>query len=134
MKKEFLAFVTIATWASVVPTVAAQEYGQGGRRELLKAETTELPQGKAVLTGGERIIPPGGRSPWHTAGGPRLFYVLEGTLTVEGPGGQTLMTCGPAPNLCFKPYQDMWLLHNAGQGPLKFVMVVMDPAKTPAKH
>jgi len=134
MKKEFLAFVTIATWASVVSAVAAQEFGQGARRDLLKTETNDLPQGKAILTGGERVFPPGGRSPWHTGGGPRLLYVLDGTMTVEGPGGQTLLNCGPAPKLCFKPNQDMWFLRNAGQGPLKFVMVAMDPVKTPANH
>ena len=56
-------------------------------------------------------------------------------MTVEGLGGQTFLTCGPSPKLCFSPpYKDPWFLRNAGQGPLKFVMVIMDPAKTPTNH
>jgi len=120
--------------AIATSTAMAQEFGQGGRRDLLNTETTELPQGKAILTGGERIIPPGGRSPWHTAFGPKLLYVLEGSMTVEGLGGQTFMTCGPAPKLCFSPYKDLWFFRNAGQGPLKFVVVGMDPVKAPTNH
>jgi len=120
---------------TVVPTVAAQEFGQGERRNLLKRiETTDLPQGKASIGGGERLMPPGGRSPWHTAGGPKLLYVLEGAMAVEGMGGQTLMTCGPAPKLCFNPHKDLFFFRNTGPGPLKFLVIGIDPVQKLTNH
>jgi len=113
---------------------AAQEFGQGERRDLLKTETSDFPRGKAVVGGGERLIRPGGRSPWHTAGGPKLLYVLEGTMAIEGVGGQTLMTCGPAPKLCFSPHTNLFFFRNIGQGALKFVVVGIDPVERPTNH
>ncbi len=71
---------------------------------------------------------------WHTAGGPKVLYVVEGNLTVEGPGGQTLMACGPAPKLCFSPHKDLFFFRNAGQGLLKFVVIAMDPSAIPTNH
>lgn len=136
MRNTFGLLLSILALTAAAPFALAQEFGQGGRRDLLNTETNDLPQGKAILTGGERIIPPGGRSPWHTGGGPKLLYLLDGTMTVEGLGGQTLMTCGPAPKLCFSPHKplDLFFFRNAGQGPLKFVVVGMDPVKTPTNH
>lgn len=134
MKKRLVTLLTMATWAVGVSTSAAQEFGQGPRRDLLNSVTSELPQGKALLSGGERVNPPGGRSPWHTAGGPKLLYVLDGTMTVEGLSGQTLMTCGPAPKLCFSPHKDLFFFRNAGQGPLRFVVIGIDPAEKLTNH
>ena len=127
MRKGLVAVLTIAMWAAGVSAGIAQEFGQGGRRDLLNTVTSELPQGKALLSGGERVNPPGGRSPWHTAGGPKLLYVLDGTMTVEGISGKILMTCGPAPKLCLSPHKELFFFRNAGQGPLKFVVIGMDP-------
>lgn len=112
---------------------AAQEFAQGERRNLLKMETTDLPQGKAVIRGGERMMPPGGRSPWHTSG-PKLLYVLDGTLAVEGLAGQTLLTCGPGPKLCFNPAKGMWFNRNAGQGLVRFVIIGIDAVEHPTIH
>ncbi len=134
MKKGLVTFMTIATWAVGVSAGVAQEFGQGGRRDLLNTVTGELPQGKALLSGGERVTPPGGRSPWHTAGGPKLLYVLDGTMTVEGISGQTLMTCGPAPKLCLSPHKELFFFRNAGQGPLKFVVIGIDPVERLTNH
>ena len=100
----------------------------------MKVETTDLPRGKAVIEGGERLIGPGGRSPWHTAGGPKLLYVLDGTMAVEGSAGQTFMTCGPAPKLCFSPHTSLFFFRNAGPGPLKFVVIGIDAAERPTTH
>lgn len=126
-----LIIVALVTGAAMA---GAQEFGQGERRDLLKMETTDLPQGKAVIVGGERLIPPGRRSPWHTAGGPKLLYVLEGTMAVEGLTGQTLLTCGPAPKLCFSPHKSHFFFRNAGQGPLKFLVIGIDDVKRPTTH
>ena len=134
MKRGFLAFITIVTLVAAVRTAVAQEFGQGERRDLLKIETNDLPQGKAVIAGGERLMPPGGRSPWHTADGPKFLYVLEGSMTVEGVGGRTLMTCGVAPKLCFSPHKDLFFFRNSGPGPLKFVVIGIDPADRPTNH
>jgi len=133
MKKGLVTFLTIATWALGVSPGVAQEFGQGGRRDLLNTVTSELPQGKALLSGGERTTPPGGRSPWHTAGGPKLLYVLDGTMTVEGISGP-LMTCGPAPKLCLSPHKELFFFRNAGPGPLKFVVIGMDPVEKLTNH
>jgi hypothetical protein len=130
-------------WAVVVagvlitlgPAGAAQEFGQGERRSLLKRlETTDLPQGKATVGGGERLIPANGRSPWHTAGGPKILYVLEGAMAVEGVGGQLILHCGPAPKLCFNPHKDLFFFRNTGPGALKFVVIAIDPVQTPTVH
>jgi hypothetical protein len=135
MRNTLLAVVVAGVLVTVVPTVAAQEFGQGERRDLLKRlETTDLPQGKASIGGGERLMPPGGRSPWHTAGGPKLLYVLEGAMVVEGMGGQTLMSCGPAPKLCFNPHKDLFFFRNTGPGPLKFVVIGIDPVQKLTNH
>jgi len=113
----------------------AEEFGQGERRALLKrTETTDLPQGPATVGGGERLIAPHGRSPWHTAGGPKILYVLEGSMSVEGLGGQTLMTCGPAPKLCFNPHKDLFYFRNTGSGPVKFVVIALDSLQRPTNH
>ena len=132
--KEFLVCLTIVTWAAGISAAMAQEFGQGARRDLLNTETNDLPQGKVLLSGGERLMPPGGRSPWHTAGGPKLLYVLDGSLSVEGLAGQTLMTCGPAPKLCLSPHKDLFFFRNAGQGPLKFAVIGIDPVGKPTNH
>ena len=134
MKKALVAFLAIATWAAGVSAGIAQEFGQTGRRDLLNTVTSELPQGKALLSGGERTTPPGGRSPWHTAGGPKLLYLLDGTMTVEGISGQTLMICGPAPKLCLSPHKELFFFRNAGPGPLKFVVIGMDPVERLTNH
>lgn len=115
----------------------AEEFGQGKRRALFdggKMETTALPQGTVVLAGGERMMRPGGRSPWHTDFGPKLLYVLEGTIGVQGPGGETLMTCGPGPKLCLSSQKGMWFFRNAGAGSLKFVLIGINPAGKPTIH
>lgn len=127
-----LSFVFVMAISAT--TTMAQDFAQGPRRSLIDVRISDLPQGDVRIGGGERIIPPGGRSPWHTAGGPKLLYVLEGTIAVEGLGGQTFMTCGPAPKLCLSPYRDFWFFRNAGQGSLKFVVVGIDPVKTPTNH
>lgn len=111
----------------------AQEFGQGARRDLLNTETTELPQGKVVVGGGERAIAPGGRSPWHTSS-PKLLYVVDGTLTIEGLGGQIHATCGPAPKLCLTPNKNPWFFRNAGSGALKFVVIGIDSVHHPTVH
>ena len=133
MKKGLVTFVTIAIWALGISAGVAQEFGQGGRRDLLNTVTSDLPTGKALLSGGERTTPAGGRSPWHTAGGPKLLYVLDGTMTVEGISGQ-LMTCGPGPKLCLSPYKELFFFRNAGLGPLKFVVIGMDPVERLTNH
>jgi len=112
----------------------AQDFGQGPRRDLLEVETSELPQGKVQIAGGERLMPPGGRSPWHNASGPKLLYVLDGTMTVEGLDGKTLVSCGSAPKLCLSPHEDLFFFRNAGQGPLKFVVIGIDAADKPTNH
>lgn len=130
-KRSLFAILAVVLSTTVA---AAQEFGQGKRRDLLKVETTDLPKGKAVLIGGERLMPPGGRSPWHT-GAPKLLYVLDGTLAAEGLAGKTLMNCGPGPRLCFfNAQKDLWFFRNAGQGPLKFVVIGIDPAERPTIH
>lgn len=134
MTISFAVLIIVAAAISVVSTVFAQDFGQGPRRDLLEFETSDLPQGRAKIAGGERLMPPGGRSPWHTASGPKFLYVLEGTMTVEGLGGQTLMNCGPAPKLCFTPHKDLFFFRNAGQGPLKFVVIGIDAANKPTNH
>lgn len=111
----------------------AQEFGQGARRELLETVTTDLPQGKLRVGGGERVSPPGGRSPWHTSS-PKLVYVVEGTIAVDGPAGQTYATCGPAPRLCLTPNKSPWFFRNAGSGPLKFVVIGIDSVDHPTVH
>lgn len=135
MRNTFLVVVVAGVLVTVMPTAAAQEFGQGERRDLLRrSEPIELPQGKVVIGGGERLTPPGGRSPWHTAGGPKLLYVVEGAMAVEGMGGQTLMTCGPAPKLCFNPHKDLFFFRNTGPGPLKFLVIGIDPVQKPTNH
>lgn len=111
----------------------AQEFGQGARRDLLKTETAELPQGKVVVGGGERAIPPGGRSPWHTSS-PKLLYVVDGTVTIEGLDSQIHATCGPAPKLCLTPNKSPWFFRNAGPGSLKFVLIGIDSVDRPTVH
>lgn len=112
----------------------AQEFGQGARRDLLSIETSDLPQGKLRVGGGERAAPPGGRSPWHTSSSPKLLYVVEGTIAVDGLGGQTYATCGPAPKLCLTPNKSPWFFRNAGPGPLKFVVIGIDSVDQPTIH
>ena len=134
MRKSFaLLLITLALLIGAA-VAAGEEFGRGERRDLLKIETTDLPQGKAVISGGERLIPPGGRSPWHTGGGPKLLYVLEGTMALEGLAGQTLMTCGPAPKLCLSPHKSHFSFRNAGPGPLKFVVIGVDDVERPTTH
>lgn len=111
----------------------AQEFAQGARRNLLKTETTELPQGRVVVDGGERAIPPGGRSPWHTSS-PKLLYVVDGTVTIEGLGGQIHATCGPAPKLCLTPNKSPWFFRNSGPESLKFVVIGIDSVDRPTVH
>ncbi len=122
MKQLMLVLFALAGFALAAN---AQEFGQGARRNLLSVETSDLPQGKLHIAGGERAIPPGGRSPWHTSS-PKLLYVVEGTIAVDGPGGQTYATCGPAPKLCLTPNRNPWFFRNAGAGPLKFVVIGID--------
>lgn len=112
----------------------AQEFGQGARRNLLSIETSDLAQGKLRVSGGERAMPPGGRSPWHTSNSPKLVYVVEGTIAVDGPAGQTYATCGPAPKLCLTPNKSPWFFRNAGSGPLKFVLIGIDAVDHPTVH
>ena len=112
----------------------AQEFGQGARRNLLRIETSDLPQGKLHIGGGERAMPPGGRSPWHTSSSPKLLYVVEGTIAVDGLGGQPYATCGPAPKLCLTPNKSPWFFRNAGPGPLKFVLIGIDAVDQPTIH
>ena len=55
-------------------------------------------------------------------------------MTVEGLSGQTLMTCGPAPKLCFSPHKDLFFFRNAGEGPLRFVVIGIDPVGKLTNH
>lgn len=129
----FVAVGVAAGFLSLgLSAAVAEEFGQGKRRSLLKIETTDLPQRKVVIQGGERLHPPGARTPWHTSG-PKLFYVLDGTLAVEGLDGQTLLTCGPAPKLCLSSHK-LWFIRNPGQGALKFVIIGVDAVESPTIH
>jgi hypothetical protein len=112
----------------------AQEFGQGARRNLLSIETSDLAQGRLRIEGGERAMPPGGRSPWHTGSSSRLLYVVEGTIAVDGLGGETYATCGPAPKLCLTPNKSPFFFRNAGAGPLKFVVIGIDAVDHPTIH
>lgn len=113
----------------------AQDFGEGARRDLLAIQTEMLPQGKAIVAGGERVFPPGARSPYHTDQGPKLFYVLAGTMAIEEAGGKVLLTCGPAPKLCLKsPSSNSWFFRNSGHDPLKVLVIVLDPADQPTIH
>ena len=125
--------IGVAVFASTA-IASAEEFARGTRRDLLKLETTALPKGKTVIEGGERFTPPGGRSPWHTAVGPKLLYVIEGTLTVEGLAGRVFATCGPAPKLCFSHPGDIFFFRNPGQIPVKWVVIGMDPKESPTNH
>jgi hypothetical protein len=125
-------FVAAATLAG--STGLAQDFGKGPRRDLLETETSELPQGRVKIAGGERSMPPGARSPWHHASGPKFLYVLEGTMTVEGLGGKTLANCGPAPKLCLSLDKDLFYFRNAREGPLKFLVIGIDAAEKPTNH
>lgn len=125
---------TVALLTTAAVAAAQQDFAQGPRRSLLEIQSGDFPQGKVRIGGGERLIPPGGRSPWHTSGGPKLLYVIEGTMTVEGLAGKTYMTCGPAPSLCFTPHRTFWFFRNIGQGPLKFVVIGIDAVETPTSH
>ena len=121
-------------WAAGASVAIGQDFGKGARRDLLNSVTSELPQGKALLNGGERATPPGGRSPWHTATGPKLLYVVEGAMAVEGASGQIFLTCGPAPKLCLSSHKGLFFFHNVGTGPLKFVVIGIDPVEMPTNH
>jgi len=112
----------------------AEDFAKGERRSLLKITTSDLPQGKALLNGGERATPPGKRSPWHTSAGPKLLYVIEGTVIVEGTSGQTLLTCGPAPKLCLSSAKGLFYFHNVAKGPSKYLVIGIDPADSPTNH
>ncbi|MBI3919520.1 MAG: hypothetical protein HY322_21235 [Betaproteobacteria bacterium] len=131
-QKVLLSMICVLS-ASVAPA-AAQDFGQGPRRSLLETQSSDVPQGSVRIGGGERVIPAGGRSPWHTSGGPKLLYVIEGTMAVEGLAGKVYMTCGPAPGLCFNPHRAFWFFRNIGQGPLKFVVIGIDAVETPTMH
>lgn len=137
MTRSFILAVPVMATVFGVGAAFAQEFGQGPRRDLFdggKMETTVLPQGKAVITGGERLVRPGGRSPWHTDFGAKLLYVLDGTMAVQALGGKTLMTCGPGPKLCLSSQKGPWFFRNAGEGSLKFVVIGMDPTGRPTVH
>lgn len=125
--------LTLALLSALSLDVNAQDFGQGPRRDLLNMETSELPQGRLRVSGGERALAPGARSPWHTSG-PKLLYVVEGTVTVDGLGGQTYATCGPAPKLCLTPNKSPWFFRNAGSGQLKFVVIGVDSVDHPTIH
>jgi len=135
MTRYFAVYSVMAVVVSMAATAFSQDFGQGARRDLLRRiETNDLPQGKASVGGGERLMASGGRSPWHTAGGPKFLYVLEGEMTVEGLGGKVFMTCGPAPKLCFNPHKELFYFRNAGSSPLKFLVIGMDPVSKPTNH
>jgi len=126
-----LVLVTCLVGAS---RATAEDFAKGKRRSLLKITTSELPQGKALLNGGERATPPGKRSPWHTSAGPKLLYVIEGTVTVEGTSGRTLLTCGPAAKLCLSSAKGLFYFHNATGAPVKYLVIGIDPADSPTNH
>ena len=133
--KKFAVCSVAAAVASMSATAFSQDFGQGERRDLLRRiETSDLPQGKASVGGGERLMALGGRSPWHTAGGPKFLSVLKGTMTVEGLGGKVLIACGPAPKLCFNPHKELFYFRNAGPSPLKFLVIGMDPVSKLTNH
>ena len=127
------SFLQLFVLATVALAAHAQEFGQGARRELLETVTTDLPQGQLRVGGGERAMPRGGRSDWHTSG-PKILYVVEGTIAVLGLGGQTYASCGPGPNLCLTPNKSPFFFQNVGAGPLKFVVVGIDPVDRPTIH
>lgn len=112
----------------------ADEFGRGARRNLLNVATSDLPQGKVQLNGGERVTGPGKRSPWHTSGGPKLLYVVSGSLTVQGLNGKTLLTCGPGPKLCLSMQKELFFFANRGSSPAKFVVVGIDPVENLTSH
>jgi hypothetical protein len=134
VNKMLAIVLVLMLWAAGATVAIGQEFGRGERQDLLNTVTSELPQGKTLLSGGERANPPGGRSPWHTAVGPKLLYVVEGTMAVEGTSGQTFLTCGPAPKLCLSSHKGLFFFHNVGKGPLKFVVVGIDPVEMPTNH
>jgi mannose-6-phosphate isomerase-like protein (cupin superfamily) len=114
---------------------SAHEFGEGPRRDLLETQTEILPQGKVIVGAVERVFTPGGRSPWHTDHGPKVLYVVEGTLAIEGFSGARILTCGPGPTVCLKqPVAESWYFHNIGTSPVKLMIVRMDPAEARTKH
>mgnify|MGYP001586690101 FL=1 len=126
-------FLAISILSLFTLAASAEDFGQGARRELLETQTSDLPQGTLRVGGGERVSPPGGRSPWHTSG-PKILYVVEGTMNVEGLGGQIYLSCGPAPKLCLTPNKSPFFFYNPGPGPLKFVVIGIDAVNRPTIH
>jgi hypothetical protein len=116
-------------------TGSAHEFGEGPRRDLLATQTENLPPGKVIVGAVERVFAPGGRSPWHTDHGPKILYVVEGTLAIEGFSGARILTCGPGPAVCLKqPVAESWYFHNIGTSPIKLMIVRMDPVEARTKH
>jgi len=131
---QFTGFVFLLTFA-VVQTCTAQQFGSGPRRDLLKTEINGLPPGEVVIGAGERRFASGARSPWHTAAGPKLFYVVRGTISIMGQGDKLLVQCGPAPKVCLKEGDaQSWFFRNAGPDVAELLVVGVDPARQPTVH
>jgi len=101
---------------------------------LLNLDTNDLPQGRVRINAIERIHPPGARTPWHTSG-PKLLHLMEGTLVAYGLSGEKLMTCGPAPKVCFhSPGDKLWFFRNEGAAPVRFLLIGIDAVTRPTIH
>lgn len=106
-----LGFVLLLSEAA-----SAHGFGEGPGRDLLATETEILPQRKVIVGAVERVFAPDGRSPWHTDHGPKILYLVEGTLAIEGFSGSRILMCGPGPTVCLKqPVAESWYFHNVGK-------------------
>lgn len=93
--RRFLKRFFVVSLIALASIAKAHEVDTSGRQSMLNIETFDLPQGEVKIAAGERTHPPSARTPWHTSG-PKLIYLMEGTLTAYGLGGKTLVTWGPA--------------------------------------
>lgn len=131
---KFPGWILLLTFA-VVQTAAAQQFASGPRRDLLKTEVSGLPHGELVIAAGERRFSSGARSPWHTASGPKLLYMVRGTINIMAQGDKLLMECGPAPKVCLKDGDARsWFFRNTGPDVAEVLVVGIDPVGHPTVH
>jgi hypothetical protein len=131
---QFAGLILSLTFA-VVQTCSAQQFGSGLRRDLIMTKVNSLPPGELAIAAGERRFASGARSPWHTAAGPKLFYVVQGIISVVGQGDKVLLQCGPAPKVCLKDgHPESWFFRNSGPDVAELLVVGIDPARQPTVH
>lgn len=131
---KFKLYSAIAAGLMFAASAGAHEQTPTGRQSMLDIETADLPQGRVRIAAGERTHPPGARTPWHTSG-PKLIYLMEGTLTAYGLGGKVLASCTPAPKLCFfSPGEEMWFFRNTAAIPMRFLLISVDSLDKPTVH